>query len=92
MKRCFRCGSDLNIDKPSFRDYCPNCYADLHVCLNCKFYDEAYANSCRETMAERQREKDRANFCEYFQFREHEERKSGRELAEKMWEKIFKKS
>lgn len=42
-------------------------------------------------MAEPQREKDRANFCEYFQFKEYEEEYSGRKKAEEMWKKIFRK-
>lgn len=91
MKRCFKCNSRIEIDKPSFRGSCPSCGSDIHVCLNCKFYDESYSKKCREPMAEPQREKDRANFCEYFQFKEYEEEYSGRRKAEEMWKKIFRK-
>ncbi len=38
----------------------------MHACLNCEFYDPTCHNECRETMAERVVDKDRANFCEYF--------------------------
>tara|TARA_Y100001970_G_scaffold125403_1_gene155155 strand:+ start:213 stop:482 length:270 start_codon:yes stop_codon:yes gene_type:complete len=36
------------------------------VCLNCKFWDLDYSNQCRENQAELVREKDKANFCEYY--------------------------
>jgi hypothetical protein len=33
----------------------------------CRFYDTAAANACRETVAEAVTDKQRANFCGYFQ-------------------------
>jgi hypothetical protein len=33
---------------------------------NCRFYDAAYHNQCREPQAERQVDQERGNFCEYF--------------------------
>lgn len=41
----------------------------MKVCLNCAFYDAASYNECREPSAERVIVKDRANFCEFFEFR-----------------------
>ncbi len=38
----------------------------MHCCRNCRFYDPAYNNQCREPQAERQVDKERGNFCEYF--------------------------
>ena len=38
----------------------------MHCCRNCRFYDPAYHNQCREPQAERQVDKERGNFCEYF--------------------------
>ena len=32
----------------------------------CEYYDVRVAMSCRETIAEEVKEKERANFCEYF--------------------------
>jgi hypothetical protein len=37
------------------------------VCLNCRHYDAAVAQQCRETRAEPVAEKDRANYCEWFE-------------------------
>ncbi len=71
MKACFKCKNELNITgKPGRGDECPLCASDLKVCLNCRFYDSAAANECREPSAERVVAKDRANFCEFFEFRE----------------------
>jgi hypothetical protein len=64
---CFSCRKEQSIpDKVGFRAEC-DCGADLHVCKNCEFYDPKVYNECRETSADVVREKDRANFCEYFQ-------------------------
>ena len=53
--------------KPGFREECEGCRADLHVCMNCAFWDPSAYNECREPNAERVADRDRANRCEYFQ-------------------------
>jgi hypothetical protein len=64
---CHFCGRAIEIrERVGFRDECPGCERPVHICRNCGFYDPAYNNSCREPMAERVVDKDRANFCEYF--------------------------
>lgn len=64
---CFRCQKELIfVEKPLFRDECPQCLADVHVCRNCKFYDVGAYNQCREPSADRVVDKEKANFCEYF--------------------------
>ena len=69
MKVCYQCGKDLNAVSPvGRRDVCPSCGSDVHVCLNCRFYDPGSYNDCREPQAERVVEKDRSNFCDYFEF------------------------
>jgi hypothetical protein len=45
---------------------CAACRADLHVCRMCEYYDVGVAMSCREPIAEEVKDKERANFCEYF--------------------------
>lgn len=57
-------------DAPGRNDTCPQCRADLRVCLNCARYDEHAAHQCREPRAEPVADKDRANFCEWFVFAE----------------------
>lgn len=49
-----------------FRAECDACSADLHVCLNCRFYDRYVENQCREDQADPVATKDRRNLCEYF--------------------------
>ena len=48
------------------REECPQCRSDVHVCKNCEFYDPKVYNECKETQAEVVRERDRANYCDYF--------------------------
>ncbi|MDP2344659.1 MAG: hypothetical protein Q8O67_27165 [Deltaproteobacteria bacterium] len=53
-------------DIVTFRAECDACSSDLHVCLNCKFYDRYVENQCREDQADPVANKDRRNLCEYF--------------------------
>lgn len=41
----------------------------MKVCLNCRFYDPSAHWQCRERISEPVREKDRANFCDFFSLR-----------------------
>ncbi len=67
---CFSCKKANSYqDKLGFRDECLHCRADLHVCKNCEFYDAKAYNECRETSADVVREKERANFCDFFNAR-----------------------
>jgi predicted RNA-binding Zn-ribbon protein involved in translation (DUF1610 family) len=71
MPLCFSCGKELKIVESVGRgEACPHCGADMHCCRNCEFYDPNAYNECREPMAERVLEKDRSNFCDYFQMAE----------------------
>ncbi len=90
MRKCHKCGKVVELEAVMFRDDCDGCGWDLHVCLNCLFYDEGRANRCREPQAEPVRERDRANYCTFFRFKENGEKRSGRQEAEKLWENLFK--
>ena len=69
MKICFNCRREIKVtNRVGFRDVCNHCHSDLHVCLNCRFYDRHSYNECREPQSEFVGEKDRANTCEYFAF------------------------
>ena len=65
MATCFACGAALP-QKIYRNTLCESCGADAKVCLNCEFYDESAHWQCHETIPERVKEKDRANFCDYF--------------------------
>ena len=66
---CFNCKKELQFKeaKVGLREECLHCGADVHACKNCEFYDPKAYNECRESSADVVREKDRANFCDYFQ-------------------------
>ncbi len=66
--KCWRCGTELaDLTLPlSRRDECPECSVDLHVCRMCEQFDASVQRQCREDGAEEQKEKDRANFCDWF--------------------------
>ena len=68
MITCFSCGRELSIEgKVTRKDLCPHCKAPLRVCLNCRFYDKSAHNNCREPAAEWVRDKEKENFCDYFE-------------------------
>jgi hypothetical protein len=91
MKKCYKCGAAIEVEKVSRRDECERCGSDVHVCLNCTFHAEGRANQCMEPQAERVTEKHRSNYCDYFRFKEEGEKKSGKESAENAWKELFKK-
>ncbi len=64
--KCFSCKKVTSWENVTRRDECPHCKADAHVCLNCRFFSESHHHQCLETQAEYVKEKERANFCEYF--------------------------
>lgn len=67
--RCRVCLKELDIRPPVGRqEMCTFCGADLHCCLNCRFYKIDAYNYCQEPQAERVIEKSRNNFCGYFSF------------------------
>jgi hypothetical protein len=64
---CVFCNKVVHIKgKVSRQDTCPNCNRDLRCCKQCKFYSQDAYNECKEVMAERILEKERANFCDNF--------------------------
>lgn len=66
---CYACHKVTGLqaeEKISLKEECPYCYASLHCCKMCKFYDKTAYNECRESSADRIVEKEKANFCDYF--------------------------
>lgn len=66
---CWKCGASLaELSLPFGRaDYCRACRAEVHVCRMCRFYDVTKAKQCAEPVADLVRDKERANFCGYFE-------------------------
>ncbi len=68
---CWKCGASIEgLPQPLSRfSECDACRADLHVCRQCVFYDTSKAKHCQEPIAEEEKNKTRANFCDYFKVR-----------------------
>ena len=71
---CHRCGTELEKSMFGRGDRCPGCEGDTRCCRNCEFDDPSFGTQCRETHAEPVSEREKANFCDYFQARKHPER------------------
>lgn len=65
---CKKCGNQINKSSSEItrNSTCEFCGADLHSCINCKFYSPGSHYDCRETVEELVKDKDRANFCDFF--------------------------
>ncbi len=92
---CFRCNAPNEIqDRIGLRDTCVQCDADLHCCRNCRHYSRSAHNQCNEPQAEWVRDKDRANYCDYFEPRRGgrgEEDSNRAQDAKARFEDLFKK-
>lgn len=65
---CWRCGTSL-VEVPlplSRREECPKCRAELHVCRMCVHYAPRLLRACDEDDAPDVRDKQTANFCDYY--------------------------
>ena len=62
---CWYCGNE--IEGSVYRNtICEQCGKDVKVCKNCRFFEPGAHWDCGETISEAVREKERANFCDYF--------------------------
>lgn len=95
MRACQACGRAVAGGERIGRgDLCPHCRADLHCCLNCRFFDEYAQNRCRESSAEWVNDRAKNNFCEYFSFRDSggtEKGEKERQEARAKLEALFRK-
>ncbi len=95
MANCFSCGKEVKIlGRVGRNDVCEHCDADLHCCRNCEYYDVKSNSECRERITDRVKDKERANFCDFFkigspEFSSSEAQK--REEAKRKLEALFKK-
>lgn len=65
---CFSCNRPYPLEgKLPRTEECPGCGGDLHVCRNCRFYSPSAHNQCLETESEWVRNKEKANFCDFFE-------------------------
>jgi hypothetical protein len=66
--QCWKCGYELKgILLPFSRnEECGSCNSDLRSCRACKNYEPNVADACKEDRADFTADKDKANFCDYF--------------------------
>ena len=66
---CYKCGADIQLssgENISRSDTCHSCLTDIRCCKMCEFFDTTAYNDCRESSADRTTEKEKANFCDFF--------------------------
>ena len=75
MKRCHKCGAEWISDKrrPGVKEFCEQCAAYLHCCLNCRFHDPTQHNQCRIPNTDWVGNRAGANFCDEFEFADTEQ-------------------
>ena len=69
---CYQCHKSLEIEHEQRilrHEECSHCQVSLYCCRMCVFYDKNSYNECREPLAERIVDKEKANFCSYFKIR-----------------------
>jgi hypothetical protein len=64
--KCWHCGRPLGKADFGRENGCLGCGKATRVCRNCRHYARGRPNDCEEPMAEQVMDKERANFCDYF--------------------------
>ncbi len=64
---CWNCGAPLGRLDYGRENGCLKCGRPTRVCKNCRWYAPGHANACREPVAEAVLEKERPNFCDFFE-------------------------
>lgn len=91
---CWSCQQETEMETRVFRSHrCRNCGAAMLSCRNCRFYDPHASKQCREPVSEPVSDKEKANFCDYYQpggsFGENEAAKKVEEAKNKL-DSLFK--
>lgn len=65
---CWSCSRPTDITgRPARNDECPLCMAELRCCRGCRHFDPTRRYACRETVDTKVVNKEKSNFCDYFQ-------------------------
>ena len=94
MRACYQCGREVPIEgRVPRKAACEGCDHDLRCCRNCRFYDPALSHQCSEPQAEWIHDKERANFCELFEFGDRPGAPGGGvsvgDAARQKWNRLF---
>ena len=63
---CWHCGAELTTSDFGRESNCLRCGKPTRSCRNCRFYARGRPNDCSEPVAEPVADKERANFCGWF--------------------------
>lgn len=91
---CYHCHKTIPIlgaFKVTRTEECPFCTVSLHCCKMCTFYDPKVYNECRESNADRIVDKEKANFCDYFNLSDGTNKEASKEDLLKSAADLFKK-
>ena len=92
--QCYNCQTTIELErKPGRNETCPKCTSYLHCCHNCRFYDPPAHNQCREPQADWVKDKEMANFCDFFEAASEitSEQASKKDKVLKKLDDLFKK-
>ena len=67
--QCYKCHAELTIlphQTITRSEACPKCLTSIRCCMMCIHYDKNSYNECRESVAERAVDKEKANFCDFY--------------------------
>ncbi|MCP3868730.1 MAG: hypothetical protein GY703_11670 [Gammaproteobacteria bacterium] len=65
--KCWNCSVELGPLDYGREDVCSGCRKPVRVCRNCRWYSPGRPNACEEPMAEEVMDKERANYCGFFE-------------------------
>jgi len=91
---CHQCKTEIVFEvKLQRADGCPHCGTDLHCCHNCEYWDPSAHNQCREHIAEYIPDREKANYCSFFVFRNGPAEDTGAKVtvAKAKLDALFKK-
>ncbi len=75
---CWSCGMPTGIKTKVMRsDSCVDCLADLRSCRGCRHFEPTRRHQCRENIRVGIPNKDKNNFCDFFQMRDVMKRPGG---------------
>lgn len=95
MSHCYKCQREISVGTYLPRhELCPFCSSALHCCFNCLYYDEFSPNKCSEAAADWVPDKEKANFCAFFESRQPQilKREMETDKARAYWESLWKKA
>jgi len=64
---CWHCNAGLTRHEYGRETNCLACGKPTRVCRNCRWYAPGRPNQCEEPVAEPIQDKQRANYCEFFE-------------------------